>query len=1182
MYDGTLKFDTSMDTSGFQKDANGLSNIVKGLGVFSLLEKGFNAVTASLDSAIARYDTLNKFPKVLEQMGYSSEAASEATQKLSDGVSGLPTTLDSVVSTSQRLTVLTGNLERSTDLTIALNNAFLASGASSDDASRGLQQYVQMLSSGKVDMESWRTLQETMGLALNKTAEAFGFAGESAQNDLYAALQSGEITFNQFSDMLLELNDGVGGFAEMAKVSTGGIGTAWTNLKTAIVRGTANIVDAVDTGLSQTRFKSIENVIQSMQKGIVSSLQIVAAAFQGIASQADVLIPLLIGIGAAITAWKVTPVILSIVSGFQTAALQVSLYAASVNGAVTADALQTAGLTAKEIVVGVLTGKISLATAAQAAWNAVVAAHPIGAAVTAVIALTAGISALVSWLSKGSKEYQEQKEAVEELTDAQEALAESQEESSEAWEESVVRMNADAEAASDLVDEIASLAKQTDASGKNADEMANKVAELNNAVEGLNVTYDRETGTIRNLNSNQEVSLDQLRDLVDAKSELAKTEAWTKRQTELFAEQAQITEELSLIESKRQEILANTELTAREQNKLIEELDASAAEYAAQMEESEARLDIVNENLAASTAESAQQIVSDYELMESAVTKNGETIEQIAEQWGTSTESILQDMKDQNISLDEWVTGQEEAVERQKEAFAELEEAVKEKTEGIVNSFEEIPAEFDQSAEEMLEILIHNKEQYARWEANMEEITRLLGPTAAEEFGKLGPEANSAMEEILASEELLAQYQEVFGVTIDETTGAAIEAWNDPDFIGAPAAAMESAASQISESSTLNEAAQSQVEGTKEAFDDAVETVDFGAVGSSISQAIEDGMSSLNLTEVTGTITTQLRQMDTQAITLTAEMTRGIASAISASTTNIKSQMQRLSTAAVDGLKTMVSGGKNQAKLAMSQISAEILSGRTRISSQMKALAESVTDVLEGITENAKTMATKAMTNIVAALTSKRTAVTQQASAISNGVSGALQGMVLGGRSAANQMMAGILVAMNASAQSIYNKAAQIANNVSATMRRALQVRSPSRVMIDIFRNVILGAVKGLDDMAGKAYSTASTIATGIASRLTISPETARMANARLLAYSDAAMYRAAQPAAVSVSTGHSAAQQSSDNSDLLQAAVDLLSKYLPEVANMQLVLDTGATVGGLAPAMDEALGRRARKKVRG
>lgn len=129
----------------------------------------------------------------------------------------------------------------------------------------------------------------------------------------------------------------------------------------------------------------------------------------------------------------------------------------------------------------------------------------------------------------------------------------------------------------------------------------------------------------------------------------------------------------------------------------------------------------------------------------------------------------------------------------------------------------------------MLEILIHNKEQYARWEANMEEITRLLGPTAAEEFGKLGPEANSAMEEILASEELLAQYQEVFGVTIDETTGAAIEAWNDPDFIGAPAAAMESAASQISESSTLNEAAQSQVEGTKEAFDDAVETVDFGA-----------------------------------------------------------------------------------------------------------------------------------------------------------------------------------------------------------------------------------------------------------------------------------------------------------------------------------------------------------------
>ena len=37
-YDGTLKFDTSMDTSGFQKDANKFGEVVKGLGVFKILE----------------------------------------------------------------------------------------------------------------------------------------------------------------------------------------------------------------------------------------------------------------------------------------------------------------------------------------------------------------------------------------------------------------------------------------------------------------------------------------------------------------------------------------------------------------------------------------------------------------------------------------------------------------------------------------------------------------------------------------------------------------------------------------------------------------------------------------------------------------------------------------------------------------------------------------------------------------------------------------------------------------------------------------------------------------------------------------------------------------------------------------------------------------------------------------
>ena len=230
-YDGSITFETAMDTSGFSagtsdinrefsairkgaeaaasgmeqlpdkmdqtaRSTSRLADIVKGGGVFTILQKGVDAVVSSLDSAIDRYDTMNRFPMMMQQMGYGADEAQAAVQRLSDGIQGLPTTLDSVVSTAQRLTILTGNLDGAVDTTLALNNAFLASGSSSDGAARGLEQYVQALSRGKFEAEEWKTLQETMGLALTRVAESFGYAGESAQSDLYAALQSGEITMS--------------------------------------------------------------------------------------------------------------------------------------------------------------------------------------------------------------------------------------------------------------------------------------------------------------------------------------------------------------------------------------------------------------------------------------------------------------------------------------------------------------------------------------------------------------------------------------------------------------------------------------------------------------------------------------------------------------------------------------------------------------------------------------------------------------------------------------------------------------------------------------------------------------------------------------------------------------------------------------------------------------------------
>ena len=163
------------------------------------VNKVVGAFTDSLGGAVRRVDTMNKFPIMMESWGYSAQESQAAIDELNEGIQGLPTTLDSVVGTTQKLALMTGDLGRSTKLTLALNNAFLASGSSSADASRGLEQFSQMLATGAVDLQSYKTLQETMPVGLQKTAEAFGYAGASAQNDLFQALKKGEITFDEWN-----------------------------------------------------------------------------------------------------------------------------------------------------------------------------------------------------------------------------------------------------------------------------------------------------------------------------------------------------------------------------------------------------------------------------------------------------------------------------------------------------------------------------------------------------------------------------------------------------------------------------------------------------------------------------------------------------------------------------------------------------------------------------------------------------------------------------------------------------------------------------------------------------------------------------------------------------------------------------------------------------------------------
>lgn len=254
-----------------QSATQSLMSSVKNTALGAMAFKGVSAVVNTLSSnvgsAVSRFDTLNQYPKVLEQMGWSAQEAKDSIKELGDGIQYVPTSLDEIASSTKSLALTTGNLKKSTKLAIAMNNAFYASGSASDEASRGMTQFTQMLSRGKVGQEEWNTLNETMKYGLTQTAKKLGIASGST-TELYDALQNGTITMDQFTDAIIECSEETGGFAEVAKTSTAGISTSMSNLKISIVKGMAGALSAIDTFLAANQLPTISQMIDSVKDKI--------------------------------------------------------------------------------------------------------------------------------------------------------------------------------------------------------------------------------------------------------------------------------------------------------------------------------------------------------------------------------------------------------------------------------------------------------------------------------------------------------------------------------------------------------------------------------------------------------------------------------------------------------------------------------------------------------------------------------------------------------------------------------------------------------------------------------------------------------------------------------------------------------------------------------------------------
>lgn len=242
--------------------------------VSSMASQVTSQISSHMASAVSRFDTMNNYPKVMEALGYTSKQATESIDLMSERLQTLPTRLDAMVSTVQGFTAITGDIDKSTKLGLALNDALLAGGSGAEVASAAAEQFRQILAKGKPEMQDWRSLTTAAPGQIDMLAKSLLGASASA-NDLYLAIGGGDqkkydgpkIAMDEFIDKIIELDEvganGMASFQKQAEDATGGIKTQLENLSNAWTRGLADTFDTFGTDRVATMISDIKGGIKA-------------------------------------------------------------------------------------------------------------------------------------------------------------------------------------------------------------------------------------------------------------------------------------------------------------------------------------------------------------------------------------------------------------------------------------------------------------------------------------------------------------------------------------------------------------------------------------------------------------------------------------------------------------------------------------------------------------------------------------------------------------------------------------------------------------------------------------------------------------------------------------------------------------------------------------------------------
>lgn len=804
-----------------------MMGMVAATAVTTALSTAWGMVKDSVSKAMGRIDTMNQFKRTIQLMTSDTEAATRALDTLKGASRGTAYGLDVMAAATQRFVTASYDVDKSTQYVEGWGNAVAMYGDGSNATfERVMLQMGQMAAKGKANMGDIKSAMEAGIPVMQIYAQQMGMT----RDEVDKAMSAGQISAEEFfAAMDVAFKNGTESFPPLTNAAKNA-GSSWSgtfsNMKAATTRGMVSIIESIETARKDSNLPTMQDAIKGfgeMMESVMNRagevLSALAPHFETIATAAGSMFAVFAThhiITSAVASFerfsgavKASNDIIGLVTGaMKTGESVVSTYSKIIETtagseqifnaaksvgialnekdltlkatgiALTAEEQKqiisaTAAMSTKGIIMSVLTGKITIATAAQLLWNKVMMANPIILFVTLIAGLVASLVFLNNVLNRQTDEQKAASAAARDHANAMNELADASGNSTTEYKNTMAQIDGNRKAAESYVSRLKEISSSSESSEKKSAQLRQTLANLKQLYPDLTFEIDETTGSIvggtdaivsqldatdelskskgmvdyiNQMNSDQEV----LRQKIEETTAMieAMQNAGTDKKKTWFGLGQKDTDEFTELKASLETLTTSyDDLTVKIGEAEEEYKNLSEAEIQAELDrrEHERSLEALSEAYGVTT----DDIVAYSERTGEALEDAGEKVVALADKFGMSTDEVVAAAEYYGTTLEGWAKMHEEQLKR-------AEEALNKHVDIVSDGWSSLEQKSTISIDKYIENLRNNQSAVEKWAVNVEALMEAgVDRGVLQNLAKLGPAGAAQAAQFVAELEAL-------------------------------------------------------------------------------------------------------------------------------------------------------------------------------------------------------------------------------------------------------------------------------------------------------------------------------------------------------------------------------------------------------------------------------------------